>query len=136
METEKAYRILVCGGRDWSNLHMTESCLDGFREQYHEKGKPIVIVQGGATGADFIAKKWAEKHDIPCEEHKADWKRHGRGAGPVRNAQMLTTGIDVVVAFPGGRGTQDTIKKAETLNIRVWKPARAELYELLNTIDE
>jgi len=135
MET-KAFRILVCGGRDWSNKCMTEGVLDGYRLQYHEKGKPIVIVQGGATGADFIAKKWAEEHGIPCEEHKADWKRHGRGAGPVRNAKMLGTGIDVVIAFPGGRGTQDTINKAETLKIRVWKPARPELYDPLNTIDD
>jgi hypothetical protein len=132
MET-RPMRILVCGGREWSNYTMTSGVLDGFRQQYHEKGQPIVIVQGGAIGADFLGKRYAEQYNIPCEEFKAEWKKYGRAAGPIRNSAMLETlvpGADVVVAFPGGRGTNDTVTKALKLGIRVWKPAKAELYDL------
>ncbi len=125
----KAFRILVCGGRDWSNQTMTTGVLDGFREQYHEKDKPIVIVEGGAQGADTLAKEYAIKHDIPFEEYRAEWNKYGRAAGPVRNSQMLNSGIDVVIAFPGGRGTHDTIGKAEKMGIRVLKPGRPEQYD-------
>lgn len=126
----KAFRILVCGGRDWSNRTLTDGVLDGFRQQYHEKGKPIVIVEGGAQGADTLAKEYAIKHDIPFEEYRAEWNKYGRAAGPKRNTDMLNSGIDVVVAFPGGRGTHDTIRKAEKIGIRVWKPGRPEQYDI------
>ena len=126
----KSFRILVCGGRDWSNGIMVSGCLDGFRNEYHHKGRPIVIVQGGATGADFLAKQYAIKNDIPYEEFVAEWNKYGRAAGHKRNTAMLDSGIDIVIAFPGGRGTQDTVGKAEKRGIRVWKPARAELYDI------
>lgn len=125
----KPYRILVCGGVEWSNITLTEAVLDGYRQQMHDKDQPISIVQGGARGADFIAKAWAEKHDIPCETFNAEWKRYGRGAGPIRNSAMLETSPDLVIAFPGGRGTNDTVTKAAKLGIKVRKPARADLYD-------
>lgn len=125
----KPFRILVCGGRDWSNWVMVSGCLDGFRNEYHLNGKPIVIVQGGACGADFLAKRYAIENDIPHEEFLAEWNKYGRAAGPVRNTRMLNSGIDIVIAFPGGRGTQDTVMKAEKKGIHVWKPAKAELYD-------
>lgn len=128
MET-KVFRILVCGGVEWSNITMTEAVLDGYREQYHEKDKPIVIVQGGARGADYIAKAWAEKHGIPGETFKAEWNKYGRAAGPIRNSAMLETRPDLVIAFPGGRGTSDTVTKAVKLGIPVRKPARGDLYD-------
>ncbi len=129
MET-KLFRILVCGGRDWTNWVMLSGVLDGYRNQYHHKGKPIVIVQGGATGADALAKRYAIENDIPYEEFLPEWNKYGRAAGPKRNSEMLDSGIDVVIAFPGGRGTQDTVGKAEKLGIRVWKPAKPELYDI------
>ena len=125
----KPFRILVCGGVEWSNITLTEAVLDGFREQYHEKGRPIVIVQGGAVGADYIAKAWAEKHDIPGETFKAEWNKYGRAAGPIRNSAMLKTSPDLVIAFPGGRGTNDTVTKAQKLGIEVRKPGRSDLYD-------
>lgn len=128
--TTKPFRILVCGGRDWDNRTLTSGVLDGFREQYHEKGMPIVIVEGGARGADALAKEYAVKYNIPLEEFAAEWNKYGRAAGPVRNSKMLKSGIDVVIAFPGGRGTQDTIGKAEKMGIRVLKPGRSEQYDI------
>lgn len=127
--TTKPFRILVCGGRDWDNRTLTDGVLDGFREQYHEKDQPIVIVEGGARGADTLAKEYAVKHNIPLEEFAAEWKKYGRAAGPVRNSKMLKSGIDLVIAFPGGRGTHDTIGKAEKMGIRVLKPGRLEQYD-------
>lgn len=127
--TTKPFRILVCGGRNWNNATLTSGVLDGFREQYHEKGKPIVIVEGGAQGADRLAREYAIKHDIPFEVYPALWSQFGRAAGPIRNLVMLNTGIDVVIAFPGGRGTQDTIGKANKMGIRVLQPGRPEQYD-------
>jgi len=47
-------------------------------------------MQGGAKGTDALAKDWAmTKADLKCFEYRADWKRHGNAAGPIRNQRML-----------------------------------------------
>lgn len=128
MSMTKPFRILVCGGQDWENRVLTFGVLDGYKHFYGEKGIPIVIVQGGARGADFLAKEWAIKNDVPQEEYLAEWSKYGRRAGPMRNSKMLATEPDLVIAFPGGRGTADTMGKARKMNIPVVTPARPDLY--------
>lgn len=57
---------------------------------------------------------------ITVEPHPADWKRHGRAAGPIRNQKMLEEKPEMVVAFPGGKGTADMVKKAGQAGIEVF----------------
>lgn len=76
-------------------------------------------MQGGASGADQLAVKWAEIHNIPVITFPANW-RIGRKGGPLRNAFMLSEGRpDLVVAFPGGPGTQDMVRRAEAAGVPV-----------------
>ncbi len=50
----------------------------------------------------------------------ADWDKFGKGAGPIRNQQMIDEGKpDLVVAFPGGTGTADMVKRAKKHGIEV-----------------
>lgn len=115
-------RILVCGGRDFNNLKLVYTTLDRIKDKY------IVshIIQGGARGADRLAKRWADETELSCLEFPADWAKYGKRAGFVRNKQMLDEGHpDLVVAFPGGSGTQMMIKIA--------KEAGLEVIEIPNT---
>jgi hypothetical protein len=58
-------------------------------------------------------------------EFSADWKTHGKSAGPMRNRQMLNDGQPTaVVAFPGGRGTADMIHAAKAVGLPVWEPVK------------
>lgn len=85
----------------------------------HTETPITMVIQGGATGADWLAKYWARSHGIKDVEFKADWGK-GRSAGPKRNAVMLANSEpDLVVAFPGGAGTADMVKKAKNAGIRV-----------------
>jgi len=55
-----------------------------------------------------------------CEHSPAEWDKFGRRAGPLRNEQMLREGKpDVVVAFPGGRGTAHMVRIAKEAGIDV-----------------
>jgi hypothetical protein len=56
---------------------------------------------------------------VPVEEYKADWDTYGKSAGPIRNQKMLDTGIDYVIAFPGGRGTEHMKKIARKAGVTV-----------------
>lgn len=80
----------------------------------------IVIIHGGAKGADSLADQWAVVNWVRFEEFRADWNKHGKSAGMIRNLQMITEGKpDVVLAFPGGPGTRNMIKQARAHGIRV-----------------
>lgn len=101
-------KVLVCGGRDWTDYETLSSTLD----ELHEKLKFTLLIHGGALGADYLADIWAKNRMIPTKAYPADWKKFGTRAGPIRNKQMLVEGRpDVCVAFPGGRGTADMKKK-------------------------
>jgi hypothetical protein len=68
-----------------------------------------LLIAGGARGADRLAEEWAKAQAIPCDL-SASWDGLGRKAGPIRNQRMLDEGrLDLVVAFPGGRGTADML---------------------------
>jgi hypothetical protein len=108
-ETRRKKRILVCGGRDYADTKLLERILDCAVDKWGKDG--IVIIHGGARGADSLAGRWAEYHKIECIEEKADWKKHGKSAGPIRNQKMLDEHApDIVVAFPGGTGTAHMVK--------------------------
>ena len=110
-------RVLVCGGRDYADHGTIWRTMDGIRERTSFS----TLIEGGATGADMWCRKWAKcQHGMEIETHLADWRKHGRAAGPLRNQRMLDEGRpDLVVAFPGGRGTADMVCRARAAGIEV-----------------
>jgi hypothetical protein len=107
-------RVLVCGGRDFSDRATLTAALDRL---HAERGFTLVIA-GGARGADTMAEEWAASRGVPCDVYMAEWERLGRKAGPIRNARMLTEGNpDLVVAFPGGRGTAHMVRIARRAGV-------------------
>ena len=103
-------RVLVCGGRDYRGD--VSSVLDPL---------PVkLIIHGAARGADSLAEDYAKRREIPYVGVPAEWKLHGKAAGPMRNSKMLKDWMpNLVVAFPGGRGTENMIKQARVAGISV-----------------
>lgn len=114
-------RVLVCGGRNYDGDGPWNHVMDVLGE-VHMKTPISAIIEGGATGADSLARAWAKGHRVKCVTVPADWATHGRAAGPIRNRRMLFDfKPDIVIAFPGGRGTEDMIRQAEQLGIKVMR---------------
>jgi hypothetical protein len=111
-----AKRILVCGGRDYRDGCALFGALDALE---HDHGE-IMIIQGGATGADQLARHYAWRKGIEFWNYPADWKAHGKAAGPIRNQRMIDDGKpDLVLAAPGGKGTADMIARATKAGIPI-----------------
>lgn len=109
-------RILVTGGRDYADQAMLFGALDMQAEQSHV----YTIIQGGAEGADRLARLWCHSRMVQYENFPADWRKHGKAAGPIRNQQMIDEGNPTMVfAFPGGRGTADMVRRAKAAGIAV-----------------
>ena len=108
-------KVLVTGGRDFNDWRCVRDTLDEIVDN-----EPIdLIVHGGATGADSLAARWAMNTHTPQQVFKAQWATFGPAAGPVRNGQMVATKPDLVVAFPGGRGTADCVRQAKAAGLKV-----------------
>lgn len=109
-------KLLVCGGRDFSDMKLVNETLN----ELHGRKKITLLIHGAARGADSLADRWAFRAEIPRKEFRADWSMHGRAAGPLRNQKMIDEGKpEMVLAFSGGRGTADMIRRAKAANIPV-----------------
>lgn len=110
-------RLLVCGGRDYNDFPRVDEEMRRFIASH---GEPSVVIHGAARGADRMAGAWAQASGIAQRAFPADWDRHPRRAGPIRNRQMLREGRPThVLAFPGGSGTADMVRIAERAGVTV-----------------
>lgn len=117
-------KVLVCGGRDFNDAAHVFVMMT---ELHQSLGPFTCVVHGAARGADTLAGIWAKQNDIEVREYPADWRTHGRAAGVLRNRQMLDAEHpDLVIAFPGGRGTDNMVKTARELGFSVIQKAVAK----------
>lgn len=114
-------RVLVCGGRDFNDRRAVFATLDKVCGVDPGQLPPAVtIIHGAASGADALADEWAGVNWVNVEAYPAQWRDHGRAAGPIRNQKMIDEGRpDLVVAFPGGRGTADMVRRAKSAGLAV-----------------
>lgn len=109
-------KVVVCGGR---NEHLSDERLRALTEALWQLNDGLlVLLLGGASGIDEDVRRASIPLGYPYRLFPADWKTHGKVAGPLRNAQMASE-ADAVIAFPGGRGTADMVGKARKIGIPV-----------------
>lgn len=135
----KPLRIAVTGGRDFDSWHLVVHTLRQMPED-------AILVHGAASGADSQCAEWWDMQGRVCEPHPADWTApcrptckdgHRRtrpdgsdycpAEGPYRNQRMVDSGLDLLIAFPGGRGTADMVRRCQEAGVRVLDPLRGEV---------
>lgn len=113
-------RVIVCGGRDYANRARVFDELDTI--YFAVPLDSLMVIQGGATGADALAREWCIQRHVEYANVPADWETFGKQAGPLRNQKMVSKyKPHLVLAFPGGRGTADMVKRAEEAGVEVRK---------------
>lgn len=110
--TSTVARIIICGGRTYADRARVAAVLEEYAA-----AKPT-IVHGGARGADTLADREARARGLRVETFAAHWDVHGKAAGPIRNEAMVRAGADLVIAFAGGTGTADCLRRAKQAGIR------------------
>jgi hypothetical protein len=105
--------IAVIGSRNFADYKLLETTLAVLPEITQ-------IVSGGASGADSLAEIYAKQHQIPLVIFKPDWKQFGKGAGIVRNRQIIEA-AEMVVAFWDGasKGTASSMAFATKKGIPI-----------------
>lgn len=111
-------RILVCGSRHYNQATRVRRVLAEYMPDDPGVDEPTVM-HGDCQGADTLAAEAALDLGFWVEAHPADWDKHGKAAGPIRNRQMLDSHPDLVIAFGDGVGTRHTVVEAVRRGIEV-----------------
>lgn len=116
--SEDTFFCLVIGSRSFQNYSQLKSKLDYLLKRQNK----VVIVSGGARGADSLAERYAKEKNYVCLVYPANWEKFGRKAGYIRNAEMhafiARQQKRGVVAFWDGKspGTKQSIQLAQQYN--------------------
>jgi hypothetical protein len=150
-KSKRPMKILVCGSRALRDERMVFQVLDDLRDGVGPNSPARLIscvVTGAASGADYLAEKWAKKREIAYRGHPAPWHTHDprwcrcditvrggispatcAGAGPWRNAEMIrrentrSFPVSLCVAFPGSTGTAHMVRLARESGIEILEVA-------------
>lgn len=119
-EMEDRVKVLVTGGRNYGSNQDDLMRLHDELDALHAMIGITDLAHGAAEGADTHADQWAVANDVRVHRFRANWRKYGSAAGLQRNALMYKIfQPDLVVAFPGGSGTEDMCKVATLGGTRV-----------------
>ena len=112
-------KLIIAGNRNFKSYYFV---LDQFSQylDYLEETKPnnkFILVNGLATGVDALAYKIAKANNMKIKEFPADWDKHPRAAGPIRNAQMADYATELLAIWDHkSKGTKNMIEQMQQRN--------------------
>lgn len=110
-------KVIIAGSREGVTQEDVDVAviMSGWDNQITE------VVSGRARGADRFGEIWAGRRGIPIKQFPANWNKHGKAAGAIRNQQMAEYGDALVAIWDGkSRGTKIMIDMAEKRGIKVY----------------
>jgi hypothetical protein len=106
--------LIIAGGRDFNNYETMCRELEEYENQ------DVTIISGCVRGADRLGERWAQDHGKAIREFPANWRKHGKAAGPIRNAEMADNADRGVVFWDGkSRGTKNMIDNANRAGLQI-----------------
>ena len=112
---QNRFQVIIAGSRDFNDYDLLSTKCDFLFSQK----KPTKIISGCANGADKLRIRYAKDNGIEVLEFPADWDKHGKSAGYIRNTEMLKY-ADALIAFWDGKskGTKHMISIAKKKDIQ------------------
>lgn len=120
---------IFCGSRDFDDRTIIETLVHGVSSVATLRGRPFIMVEGEARGADIRSREEAEQIGVYVVKVPADWDRHGKAAGVIRNIKMLEEyQPDLVIAFSddvrNSRGTRHMCSIAKKAGVPTYVVGR------------
>lgn len=107
-------KTIIAGSRTITDYDLVEKAVE-------ESGFAVTeVVSGCARGVDNLGEEFARKWNLPVKQFHAKWKKHGKGAGPMRNAEMGDYADALIAVTTGSSGTQNMIEYAKKKGLKVF----------------
>lgn len=106
------FRVIIAGSRTFNDYKWLKVVCNALLAEVLSVNN-VIVISGGASGADSLGELYAKENGLVCEQYPADWKQHGNAAGPIRNRQMAAVAQTLIVFWDGkSRGTKNMIEQA------------------------
>ena len=117
----KEVRLIIAGSRDFDNYNLLEkACVNYLDTIIQDRNIKVRIVSGCAKGADTLGELFARTFGYPIKKFPADWDKHGKAAGPIRNKQMAEyANTCIVFCRNKSRGSLNMVHQAMEEGISV-----------------
>lgn len=110
--------VIVAGTRDFIDKKYLWGVLDRYLREHDPK--TITILDGKSRGPDSFGGEYGEAKGLRVLPFPADWDKHGKGAGFIRNEEMAKAGTHLIAFWDGkSSGTKDMIERAQNHGLRV-----------------
>jgi hypothetical protein len=122
MASRTPFKVIVCGSRNWYDYDAIAEELEDRFFELADTIQGVLIIEGGAQGADSLAHAVAKRCGYAVKTVSANWDKNGKAAGPIRNREMLALKPDLVIAFRmdgDSPGTDNMIKQATQAHVPV-----------------
>jgi len=115
----KKHRIIIAGTRSYKNQEFVNKKISHIIKKLSKDN--IEFVEGGEpTGVDRRGREFAIEHGFPYKTFEADWDKHNKAAGPIRNREMAEYGTHLIAFWDGkSRGTKNMINEAEKKGLKM-----------------
>ncbi len=114
------WRVIVAGSRGVTDFRVVHTAILSARVRWAVHW-PITVVSGGARGVDQLGERWARETGSQCIRYPADWDKHGRAAGMIRNEEMAKNAEALIAVWDGkSRGTANMILQAHRHKLLVY----------------
>jgi len=108
-------KVIIAGSREIFDYNIVKEAIEESKFEITE------VVSGTARGVDSLGERWAYEHKIPVKRFPADWDKHGKAAGIIRNSEMANYGEALIAIWDGeSRGTKNMIDTAKKKNLQVF----------------
>jgi len=115
---QKPITVIVAGTRDFIDKEYLFKVLDRYLGKRNPK--TITILDGKARGPDRFGGEYGEAKGIRVLPYPADWDKHGKAAGFIRNEEMACAGSHLIAFWDGvSNGTKDMIERATAHGLMV-----------------
>lgn len=116
------FSVIICGSRDYDNYERLKTMCDYYLSKKIQSGERVVVISGGAKGADSLGERYAQERGLEVKVFRADWDKYGKRAGILRNTKMAEI-ANACIAFPSAysenKGTLNMIQQAKQHNLLV-----------------
>ncbi|RJU87167.1 MAG: DUF2493 domain-containing protein [Candidatus Poseidoniales archaeon] len=115
--------LAIVGSSRFYDFEIFESVLDNW---ISENTYPDLIIVGGASGADYMAERWADNNLIPIAVFSEEWGDplrslidRNRGEAPNSLTEKILAAATHILAMPSptSKWTRIVIDRAESIGI-------------------
>lgn len=120
------FSVIICGSRNFEDYDLLREKCDYYLSNKIKSGEKIIIISGGARGADSLGEDYAKERRFECKRFPADWDKYGKRAGYLRNTQMAEV-ANACLAFLDS----DSENKGTKMMIRIAREKKLLVREIM-----